>query len=128
MERSPKFGQILQKNLGKFETLDKLPDQVLEMLKIMLPESIIDHAVLDLNLMLDSLFRRCDGGGPTQYECLTCGKNMQDKTKMRRHVEVHTDNTHDCIVCHKGFKTRNALSTHYTRHHGQEVLSPWATD
>ena len=78
--------------------------------------------------MLDSLFRRSDGVGLAQYECLTCAKTMQDKTKMRRHVEVHMDMTHNCIVCQKIFKTRNALSTHYTRQHGEEVVSPWTTN
>ena len=33
--------------------------------------------------------------------------------------------THSCIVCAKNFKTRNALSTHYTRYHANDVLSPW---
>ena len=50
---------------------------------------------------------------------------MADRAKMRRHAEVHLNMNHPCIACGKNFKTRNALSIHYTRYHGQEVESPW---
>ena len=84
--------------------------------------------ILDLNSVLDGLISKSnEAGGPVRYSCLTCGKSMADKAKMRRHAEVHLDMNHPCIVCGKNFKTRNALSIHYTRYHGQEVVSPWTT-
>ena len=74
------------------------------------------------------MINRVAGEGPAQYMCQTCGKTMSDKTKMRRHAEVHLDMSHPCIVCRKNFKTRNALSTHYTRHHASQVAAPWTTN
>ena len=59
-----------------------------------------------------------------KWRCTVCGLE-NDKYKVRRHAEVHLDMTHSCIVCAKNFKTRNALSTHYTRYHANDVLSPW---
>jgi len=35
------------------------------------------------------------------------------------------DVVHSCIVCNKQLKTRNALSIHYARYHGGEIISPW---
>ena len=59
-----------------------------------------------------------------KWRCTVCGLE-NGKYKVRRHAEVHLDMTHSCIVCAKNFKTRNALSTHYTRYHANDVLSPW---
>ena len=87
-----------------------------------------NFTILDLNSVLDGLISKSsEAGGPVRYSCLSCGKSMADKAKMRRHAEVHLDMNHPCIVCGKNFKTRNALSIHYTRYHGQEVVSPWTT-
>ena len=83
---------------------------------------------LDLNLLLDGMISKSSEGGPAKYTCHTCGIEMGNKSKMRRHAEVHLNMTHNCIVCHKNFGTRNALSTHYTRYHGHEVVSPWTTN
>ena len=60
-------------------------------------------------------------GGTFKYVCNNCGKTMPKKDKMRRHVEVHLDVTHPCAMCDKTFKTRNALSHHYSGVHGQNV-------
>ena len=88
---------------------------------------VIHISILDLNDLLDSMISRCTESQPAKYICQTCGKTMAQRAFMRRHVEVHLDMSHPCIVCDKSFKTRNALSTHYTRHHGSEVISPWTT-
>lgn len=55
------------------------------------------------------------------YVCKSCGKRMANKTKIKRHAEVHLDLSHPCSVCGKQFKTRNALSQHYSSIHGQTV-------
>jgi len=75
----------------------------------------------DLNSVLDSMISRCAEPGPAKYICQTCGKIMSDKTKMRRHAEVHMDVSHHCNICYKSFKTRNALSQHYSGSHGQNI-------
>ena len=78
--------------------------------------------ILDLNSILDERISKCkEKGVPSTYTCQTCGKTMTDKTKMRRHVELHLDLKHFCTLCHKNFNTRNALSQHYHNHHGQNV-------
>ena len=81
------------------------------------------HSLLDLNDALESMIERAGGG---KWRCTLCGLE-NDKYKVKRHAEVHLDMTHVCMVCAKVFKTRNALSTHYTRYHGSDVMSPWST-
>ena len=84
--------------------------------------SNITWRLLELNAVVESMIQR-EGGG--RYSCLECGKNMADKSKIKRHAEVHLDMSHPCIVCEKVFKTRNVLATHYTRDHPKQVSSPW---
>ena len=74
--------------------------------------------------MIESMIRRDQFG---KHECTTCGKFFDTKQRVKRHVEVHLSIANPCIVCEKVFRTRNALSTHYTRHH-QEVVSPWTME
>ena len=80
-----------------------------------------ESSILDLNSTLESMVERSDQG---KWRCMVCGLE-NDKYKVKRHAEVHLDVAHSCIVCAKIFKTRNALSTHYTRYHANDVLSPW---
>ena len=80
--------------------------------------------LLDLNAALEAMIQK-EGGG--RYSCLECGKNIADKSKIKRHAEIHLDMTHPCIVCGKNFKTRNTLGHHYTQQHPNEVMSPWTT-
>ena len=84
--------------------------------------SNITPPLLELNTVVESMIQR-EGGG--RYSCLECGKNMADKSKIKRHAEIHLDMTHPCIVCEKIFRTRNVLATHYTREHPKQVSSPW---
>ena len=77
---------------------------------------------LEFNLALETMIGRVEEeGGTFKYVCNNCGKTMPKKDKMRRHVEVHLDVTHPCAMCDKTFKTRNALSHHYSGVHGQNV-------
>ena len=80
-----------------------------------------ESSLLDLNSTLESMVER---GSQGKWRCTVCGLE-NDKYKVRRHAEVHLDVSHSCIVCAKSFKTRNALSTHYTRYHANDVVSPW---
>ena len=68
------------------------------------------------------MIERREGG---TYICVHCGKIMADKSKIKRHAEIHLNMSHGCIVCQKVFKTRNVLATHYTREHPNQVVSPW---
>ena len=91
------------------------------LLLLVTPDYLIIN-ILELNAVVEAMIQKVEDGS---YECITCGKRMVNKTKMKRHSEVHLDMAHSCIVCGKIFKTRNALATHYTRNHGSEVVSPW---
>ena len=42
--------------------------------------------LLDLNAALEAMIQK-EGGG--RYSCLECGKNMADKSKIKRHAENH---------------------------------------
>ena len=79
-------------------------------------------SLLDLNAALEAMVQK-EGGG--RYSCLQCGKNMADKSKIKKHAEIHLDMTHPCIVCQKMCKTRSALAMHYKREHPNEVISRW---
>ena len=83
--------------------------------------------IIDLNALLESMIARVEDGGPLKYRCQTCGTTMTNRSKMKRHAEVHLDLSHACIVCQKQFKTRNSLSVHYSQTHRNQVMSPWAT-
>ena len=78
--------------------------------------------ILDINAVVETLVGRTGDG---KYQCLKCGKCFDTKQRVRRHAEIHIDVSLPCIVCQKVFKTRNALSAHYTRKHTSEVVSPW---
>ena len=83
--------------------------------------------IIDLNALLESMIARVEDGGPLKYRCQTCGTTMTNRSKMKRHAEVHLNLSHTCIVCQKQFKTRNSLSVHYSQTHRNQVMSPWAT-
>ena len=88
-----------------------------------IPEDFISF--LDLNQTLESYIIRPgpEGGKPS---CVECGKSFVDMYKMRRHAETHLDICLPCNLCQKVCKTRNALSIHYARVHGDEVQSSWS--
>ena len=103
--------------LGNFEN-----NQISASSKLLQKIIKLSLSLLDLNSILDEQISRSKKkGAPSTYTCNTCGKTMTDKTKMRRHVELHLDLKHFCTICHKNFNTRNALSQHYYNHHGQNV-------
>ena len=87
--------------------------------------SAVDKYILDLNAVIETMVGRGQAG---KYECLTCGKGFDTKQGAKRHAEIHLEVSHSCIVCMKVFKTRNALSTHYTKYHGDVVMSPWTME
>ena len=76
----------------------------------------------DLNALVDEMISRGHDG---KFLCLSCDKAFLGKQAAERHAEIHLNMTHLCIVCQRTFKTRNALATHYTRQHPDEVVSPW---
>jgi len=82
----------------------------------------------DLNSVLDSMIRRCDGenSGQAKFMCVSCGKIMARRKDLRRHVETHLDMTHPCGICQKIMKTRSSLAAHYSVFHKNEVSSPWS--
>ena len=81
-----------------------------------------DAFILDFNLVLETMIEKCsEGEGPSVYMCKLCQKRMSNKTKIKRHAEIHLDLSHPCNICYKHFKTRNALSQHYSTVHGQTV-------
>ena len=81
-----------------------------------------DAFILDFNLVLETMIEKCsEGEGPSVYMCKLCLKRMSNKTKIKRHAEIHLDLSHPCNICYKQFKTRNALSQHYSTVHGQTV-------
>jgi len=67
------------------------------------------------------MIQRTTGG---KFECLSCGK-VFEKSKAKRHAEIHMDLSLPCIVCGKVFKTRNTLGHHYHQQHPTQVQSPW---
>lgn len=75
----------------------------------------------EFNLALEAMIEKCEDELASVYTCLNCGKRMANKTKIKRHVEVHLEISRPCTICFKNFKTRNALSQHYSVVHGQTV-------
>ena len=73
--------------------------------------------------MLEGLITRGEGG---RLSCTHCGKQFDDMYKVRRHAETHMGMELPCEMCAKVCKTRNALSIHYARVHGDQVQSSWS--
>ena len=73
------------------------------------------------------MVQKCEDGS-SKFACTTCGKGFATKQAAKRHVEIHLDMTHPCIVCGRVFKTRNSLGNHYTQQHRHEVNSPWTME
>ena len=68
--------------------------------------------------MLDAMITRNKEGGSSKYLCQTCGKPMADKTKMRRHVEVHlVGMSFSCELCGKHSKSTHGLYQHKSKCH-----------
>ena len=79
---------------------------------------------LDLNQILEDLIVRPENAG--KLTCAQCGKTFDDMYKIRRHAETHLGMRLPCNLCDKVCSTRNALSIHYARVHGDEVQSSWS--
>ena len=51
--------------------------------------------LLDLNAALEAMIQK-EGGG--RYSCLECGRNMADKSKIKRHAEIHLNIAQSCSL------------------------------
>jgi len=82
-----------------------------------------DPCCADFEASLENMIGRVEDeqGFLSTYVCHKCGKEMAQKDKIRRHVEVHMDLHLPCTLCGKVLKTRNAMSHHYSKAHGQSV-------
>ena len=62
------------------------------------------------------LCRRTNEG--KAFECLGCGKLMNNQANMMRHVETHIQGlSYNCQVCGKVFRSNNSLSSHNSVFH-----------
>lgn len=57
------------------------------------------------------------------FQCDICEKIFKDKTKLKLHREIHTDQRNViCQQCGKGFKTMNCLRNHKRTHLPERIL------
>lgn len=57
------------------------------------------------------------------FQCDICEKIFKDKTKLKLHREIHTDQRNViCQQCGKGFKTMNCLRNHKRTHLAERIL------
>ncbi|CAG9804863.1 unnamed protein product [Chironomus riparius] len=57
------------------------------------------------------------------FQCDICDKIFKDKTKLKLHREIHTDQRNViCQQCGKGFKTMNCLRNHKRTHLAERIL------
>lgn len=54
----------------------------------------------------------------TEGTCQYCGKHIQGRNKLYRHMERHRHNSFPCKVCDSVLKTRGSLQNHMKRHSG----------
>lgn len=65
----------------------------------------------------DNDFVVLDVGNQKFYQCDICFKQFKDKSKLRTHKEIHTDERNViCPECGKAFKTLNCLRNHKRLH------------
>ena len=51
------------------------------------------------------------------FVCKECGKAFSRKQVLENHIEIHMDNSYQCSICQKPFKTRNSLKSHLSQRH-----------
>lgn len=72
----------------------------------------------EINEQVNQSIEVCPDGS---LKCTFCGKIISTKNKkpdMKKHVESHIEGlSYDCPICHKTFRSKNALSTHKSRTH-----------
>ena len=64
-----------------------------------------------------------------KLECTECGRNSEDISNMRKHVEKHiSDISYDCKYCGNAFKSRSSLYSHHNKECGKnnkDALKVW---
>lgn len=54
------------------------------------------------------------------HVCSVCGKNMDSKTGLERHIRVHTgEKPYQCPICHHRFSIKSNMTKHFKQQHGQ---------
>ena len=104
----------LQSNPSKLDS--QVENQDIEKQKVNYGSSLGD---LDKQILLQKkkeLWRRTNEG--KAFECLGCGKLMNNQANMMRHVETHIEGlSYNCQVCGKVFRSNNSLSSHNSVFH-----------
>ena len=68
----------------------------------------------EVEIEIEKLYKRTDG----VWSCSTCGFTNRDKSKLKRHVEVHVDGlSYTCNFCQKEFGLKNSLDCHIIKFH-----------
>ena len=76
-----------------------------------------------LLLKKKELYQRTNEGNGRAFECLGCGKFMNNQANMMRHVETHIEGlSYKCQVCGKMFRSSSSLSCHNTTFHNKNML------
>ena len=75
----------------------------------------IESDVDEVEKRIAALREKLDTG---LYRCKTCGKTMNTKRDLGRHIETHLEGlSFGCSMCEKTFRSRNSLSTHISIRH-----------
>ena len=93
-------------------------DQALEIsvekypLKNFVEKKIIVHNTEDLKTKLDSMIEN-NIGGAKAWKCTECGREIQVRRDMRRHVETHVEGlSYPCNLCDAVKRSSNSLNSH----------------
>jgi len=70
----------------------------------------------------DMVRKVTEPSGKHTWSCSVCGKNSYDKTRIRKHVEVHIEGlSYDCPYCiGKKLSSKNSLDQHLYRAHSKK--------
>ena len=106
----------IREDVTRYETIVKPnPSEIHENIIATVRTDINPENISEVDEQVEqNIVRNLDG----KYSCKICGKSMNHKTNMKKHIETHLEGLcFKCPMCEKNFRSRNLLANHKSNFH-----------